>query len=83
VLAVGDMGRGERTARLACNIGLHSWLGAGPLPPNLWLAIGFPLVMLVFAVLLLSFGDYLVRDEPEFLVEFLERTIGARGADKS
>jgi hypothetical protein len=57
---------------------IRLWLGAGLLPQDLWLGVGFPLVMAVFAALLLWFGDYLVRDEPEFLVEFLERTIDAR-----
>jgi hypothetical protein len=33
-----------------------------------------------FAALLLKFGNYLAQDEPDFLIEFLERTINARAA---
>ncbi len=54
---------------------------AGALPSNWWLGIVVPLILLGFAVLLLTLGDYLSQDDPAFLVEFLERTIRARPDD--
>jgi hypothetical protein len=58
---------------------LRLWLdGQGPLSANEWLALGVPLVMLGFGLLLLLFGDKLSTDEPTFLLEFLEHTIAAR-----
>jgi hypothetical protein len=51
-----------------------------PLPPNLWLGIAGPLVMLGFGGIMLTLGDYLSGDEPRFLIEFVERTIDAREA---
>jgi len=58
--------------------------GPDPLPPNLWLGVAIPLVMLGFGVVLLTLGDYLTGDEPRFLIEFVERTIDAHedGADE-
>jgi len=56
------------------------WLRSSPLSPNAWLGIVFPLIMVGFAILLLKFGNYLAQDEPDFLIEFLERTINARAA---
>lgn len=54
------------------------WLGSnGPLPPDLWLGVAAPLVILGFAVLLLMFSDRFAQDEPAFLVDFLQRTIDA------
>jgi hypothetical protein len=56
------------------------WLRSSPLSPNAWLGIVFPLIMVGFAILLLKFGNYLAQDEPDFLIEFLERTINACAA---
>ena len=52
--------------------------GPEPLPPNLWLGVAIPLVMLGFGVVLLLCGDYLTSDDPRFLVVFVEHTINAR-----
>jgi hypothetical protein len=49
-----------------------------PLPPNLWLGIIVPPVLLGFGIILLIFGDYPSSDEPRFLIEFVARTIEAR-----
>ena len=59
--------------------------GHGALPPNLWLGIVIPLLMLGFGIVLLAFGDYVTVDEPRFLIEFIKRTIEAReaGADEA
>jgi hypothetical protein len=56
------------------------WLRGSPLSPNAWLGIVFPLMMAGFAFLLLKVGNTLAQDEPDFLIEFLERTIDAREA---
>ena len=53
---------------------------AGPWPPELWLGLVAPPLLLGCGVVLLIFGDQISSEEPRFLVEFLERVIEAREA---
>jgi hypothetical protein len=53
------------------------WGAHGPLPPNLWLGLIVPPLMLFFGAIFLAFGDYFSGEESRFLVEFVERTIDA------
>jgi hypothetical protein len=50
-------------------------LGNGSLPENLWLGVAIPFRMLAFAVALVTFGKYLSRDEPGFLIAFVRRIL--------
>ena len=57
---------------------LRLWCGAHePLPPNLWLGLIVPPLMLGFGAIFLAFGNHFSRDESRFLVEFVQHTIDA------
>jgi len=61
---------------------VRAYLGAqGDLPPNLWLGLVVPLLLLGFGIVLLTLGDDLSSDEGQFLIDFVERTIDAHDAD--
>ncbi len=53
-------------------------LATGAIPANRWPQAAIPFLMLAGGVALLKVGQYLSRDEAEFLVDFLRKTLEAR-----
>ena len=53
-------------------------LASGAIPANRWPQAAIPFLMLAGGVAILKVGQYLSRDEAEFLVDFLRKTLEAR-----
>ena len=53
-------------------------LVSGAIPANRWPQAAIPFLMLAGGVALLKVGQFLSRDEADFLVDFLRRTLDAR-----
>ncbi len=53
-------------------------LVSGAIPANRWPQAAIPFLMLAGGVALLKVGQFLSRDEADFLVDFLRKTLNAR-----
>ena len=57
-------------------------LVSGAIPANRWPQAAIPFLMLAGGVALLKVGQFLSRDEADFLVDFLRKTIDARDSGR-
>jgi hypothetical protein len=53
-------------------------LVSGAIPANRWPQAAIPFLMLVGGVAILKVGQFLSRDEADFLIDFVRRTLDAR-----
>jgi hypothetical protein len=57
-------------------------LASGAIPAKQWPQAGIPFLMLAGGVAILKVGQYLSRDEADFLVDFVRRTLDARDSEQ-
>jgi hypothetical protein len=57
-------------------------LVSGAVPANRWPQAAIPFLMLAGGVALLKVGQFLSRDEADFLIDFLRKTVDARDSER-